>query len=85
MSYGLILGRRAKKGIKDLDTAIVQRIEERLQELSNNPLDPRISKAIKMSPGRRTSRVGDWRIIYQVNESEKLIEVISIWPRGKAY
>jgi mRNA interferase RelE/StbE len=85
MSYGLNVGRQAKKEIKTLDTSTIKRIEDRLQQLSNNPCDPRITKTIKMSPGRRTSRVGDWRIIYQVKESEMVIEVISIWPRGKAY
>ena len=85
MSYDLTLGRQAKKEIKSLDTSTVKRIEDRLRQLFNNPFDPRISKAIKMSPGRRTSRVGDLRIIYQVNDMEKVIEVISIWPRGEAY
>jgi len=85
MTYSLSFGRQAKKEIKTLDTLTIKRIEDRFQQLSNNPFDPRISKAIKMSPGRRTSRVGDWRIIYQVNNSEMTIEVVSIWPRGKAY
>jgi mRNA interferase RelE/StbE len=85
MSYDLIVGRQAKKEVKTLDLPTVRRIEVRFKELSNNPFDARISKAIKMMPGRRTSRVGDWRIIYEVRESEKIIEVISIWPRGKAY
>jgi len=85
MSYGLALGRQAKKEVKTLDVPTIRRIEERFKELSNNPFDPRISKAIKMSPGRRTSRVGDWRIIYEINESERIIAVVSIWPRGKAY
>jgi mRNA interferase RelE/StbE len=85
MSYDLSLGRQAKKEIKTLDASTVKRIEDRFQQLSDNPFDPRISKAIKMSPGRRTSRVGDWRIIYELNESEKVIEIISISPRGKAY
>jgi mRNA interferase RelE/StbE len=66
MSYALTFGRQAKKEIKTLDTTTTQRIEARLQELSNNPFDPGISKAIKMSPDRRTSRVGDWRIIYRI-------------------
>jgi mRNA interferase RelE/StbE len=85
MSYALALGRQPKKEIKTLDSSIIKRIEERFQQLSTNPFDPRISKAIKMSPGRRTSRVGDWRIIYEVNESERVIEIVSIWPRAKAY
>jgi mRNA interferase RelE/StbE len=85
MKFGLTLGRQAKKEIKSLDTSTVKRLEDRLRQLSHNPFDPRISKPIKMKPGRRTSRVGDWRIIYQVNESEMMMEVISLWPRGKAY
>jgi mRNA interferase RelE/StbE len=85
MSYGLNVGRQAKKEIKTLDTATVKRIEDRFKQLSINPFDPRLSKPIKMKPGHRTSRVGDWRIIYRVNEQDMFIEVISIWPRGKAY
>ncbi|MBI4644242.1 MAG: type II toxin-antitoxin system RelE/ParE family toxin [Deltaproteobacteria bacterium] len=85
MSYSLTFGRQARKEIKTFDAATIRRIENRLRQLSNNPLDPRISKVIKMSPGRRTSRVGDWRIIYKVVDSEMTIEVVSIWPRRKAY
>ncbi|MFZ5447408.1 MAG: type II toxin-antitoxin system RelE family toxin [Thermodesulfobacteriota bacterium] len=85
MSYDLTLGRQARKEIKALDTATINRIEERFKQLSRDPFDPRISKPIRMKPGRRTSRVGDWRIIYQVNESEMTIEIVSIWPRDKAY
>ncbi len=85
MSYDLSIGHQAKKDLKNLDTSTSNRIEVRLLQLSKNPFDPRISKIIKMSPGRRTSRVGDWRIIYQVNESENLVEVISIRARREAY
>jgi mRNA interferase RelE/StbE len=85
MSYDLSLGRQAKKEIKALDTSTIKRIVDRFQQLSLNPFDPRISKAIKMSPGRRTSRVGDWRIIYEIHESQKVIEVVSIRARREAY
>jgi mRNA interferase RelE/StbE len=85
MSYDLFLGRQAKKEIKALDITTVKRLEDRFKQLSCNPFDPRTSKPIKMKPGHRTSRVGDWRIIYQVDESKETIEVIFIWPRGKAY
>ena len=85
MSYALTLGHQAKKEIRTLDITTIKRIEDRFQQLSDNPFDPRISKAIKMSPGRRTSRVGDWRLIFEINESERVIEIVSIRPRGKAY
>jgi mRNA-degrading endonuclease RelE of RelBE toxin-antitoxin system len=38
-----------------------------------------------MEPGQRTSRVGDWRIIYRVDEARQEIMVIAFRPRGKAY
>ena len=85
MSYELSIGHQAKKEIKNLGTSTIKRIGVRFQQLSDNPFDPRISKAIKMSPGRRTSRVGDWRIIYEVNESERVIEIASVSPWGEAY
>ena len=73
MSYGLNVGRQAKKEIKTLNTAMVKRIEDRFKQLSINPFDPRLSKPIKMKPGHRTSRVGDWRIIYRVSEPDLVI------------
>jgi len=85
MKFGLSVGRQAKKEIKSLDTATIKRIEDRFEQLSINPFDPRISKPIKMKADHRTSRIGDWRIIYWVNESNMVIEVISILPRDKAY
>ena len=62
-----------------------QRLLERLRELALDPYAPRISKAVKMEPGQRTSRVGDWRIIYRVNENNQEILISAFRPRGKAY
>jgi mRNA interferase RelE/StbE len=68
-----------------LDQITVKRLAERLQELALEPYSTRISKAVKMEPGQRTSRVGDWRIIYRVDENNQEIKVIAFRPRGKAY
>jgi len=85
MKFGLTVGRQAKKEIKTLDTTTINRIEERFRQLSDNPFDLRISKLIKMKPGHRTSRIGAWRIIYWVNESDVVIEIVSILGRDKDY
>jgi mRNA interferase RelE/StbE len=60
-------------------------VQRRLKELSFDPFDPVISYSLEMARQKRSSRVGDWRIIYQVNESQKIIEVLTIAPRGRAY
>ena len=68
MSYGVKLSLPAKKQLDRLDQVTARRLDDRLKELAVDPYDTRISKAVKMEPGQRTSRVGDWRIIYRVNE-----------------
>jgi len=34
---------------------------------------------------QRYSRVGDWRIIFRVNEADGILDIVAIRPRGKAY
>lgn len=85
MIYGVHLSLPAKKQLDRLDQVITKRLSDRLKELAFDPYSPRISKAVKMEPGQRTSRVGDWRIIYRVNEMDRQIIVIAFRPRGKAY
>lgn len=85
MSYRVQLSLPAKKQLDRLDQVTARRLNDRLKELTFDPFSTRISKAVKMEPGQRTSRVGDWRIIYRVNEEDQVIMVIAFLPRGKAY
>ena len=85
MNYRVQLSLPAKKQLDRLDQVTARRLNERLKELTFDPFSTRISKAVKMEPGQRTSRVGDWRIIYRVNESDNKINIIAFLPRGKAY
>lgn len=85
MSYSVQVSVPAKKQLDRLDQVTVKRLDERLKELALEPYSTRISKAVKMEQGQRTSRVGDWRIIYRVDEINQEIKVIAVRPRGKAY
>jgi mRNA interferase RelE/StbE len=86
MRYGLKLSHQAKKILKVLDKVNIRRIEKRLQELSLDPHDPRLSAPLEMGEeGEWKTRVGNWRIIYTIRENDKTIYVFSIEPRGKAY
>jgi len=59
-------------------------IGKKIKDLSNNPNGMRNVKKLTNHPGYRL-RVGDWRVIYTVNENELLIHVINIKTRGEAY
>jgi mRNA interferase RelE/StbE len=85
VSYRVQLSLPAKKQLDRLDQMMARRLNDRLKELTFDPFSSRISKAVKMEPGQRTSRVGDWRIIYRINESDNEIRIIAFLPRGKAY
>ena len=85
MSYRTEFSREAAQRRDLLDHAAYQRIERRLDELEANPYDARISKLLKGLEGMRSSRVGDWRIVYTIHEKAKTINIVAILPRGEAY
>ena len=85
MSYRTELSREAAKRLDRLDQATYSRIERRLYELMENPNDVRISKRLRGLMGMRSSRVGDWRILYTIQETVKTIHIVAIRPRGEAY
>ena len=85
MSYQTQYSRKAAKRLEGLDRLTRQRMERRFDELEENPYDPRISKVLSGLEGMRSSRVGDWRVLYNIQETAKTIEIVAIRPRCEAY
>lgn len=85
MTYKVELARQAEKALDRLDRVTEKRIRDRLKELSLNPYNPRISKDVIMEAGKKYSKVGDWRVIFRVEEQEKIIFITAIQHRSKAY
>lgn len=85
MNYEVRLSREAVKALDRMDSKPEKRIRSRLHELSDDPLDPRLSKSLTDMEGLRSSRVGGWRILYTINNSANAVIVIAVRPRGQAY
>lgn len=85
MKYTVSLAKGAIKELERMDKKTEQRLQRRLDELALNPYDPRISNEVKMVAGQRYSRVGDRRIFFETDDNSRLIEVVAIRPRGRAY
>lgn len=85
MSYRVEIFREAEKTLETLDKVMDQRIRKKLRELAQAPLDPRLSKQMETAKDQRYSRVGDWRIIFRVNEPGETLDILAIRPRGRAY
>ena len=85
MSYHVHVSQKAKKEIRRLDRNVAFRVIEHLDKIAESPFDQRLSSPLEMSPHRRYSRVGDWRIIYYLDEPRRPVVIAAICPRDKAY
>jgi mRNA interferase RelE/StbE len=85
MSYQVLVGHEAEKTIVKLDRTTAKRIRDQLRKIAANPFDPRISNQLQMTPEKRYSRVGDWRLVYEINEAQKVIDVSAVQYRSRVY
>ena len=86
MSYALHIDKNAAKTIKGLDRTTIKRIFRRLKELAKDPLDPSLSDPVEMSrEEERKSRVGNWRIFYDIDDATRTVNITAVRPRGRAY
>ncbi len=84
MTYQVPLSPAAYRQLHDLSTPDQRRIQERIERLSMNPPPP-TAKAIHGDRGILRIRVGDYRIIYKVEDDLLVVLVIRIGHRREVY
>jgi len=84
--YFVDLSQRAQKFLNKLDSHIKERIEDTLRRLENNPV-PSDAKFIGRESGEKVFRyrIGDYRALYSLDETKKIILVIKIDKRPRVY
>ncbi len=83
MTYQVNLKRSAEKELERLPKEIHDKIVKRLFSLKDHP---HIPGAKKLLGGERYRiRVGQYRILYGVDESQQIIEVFSVGHRKEVY
>ena len=82
-SYTIIFAPRVEKALAALPQEIQIRILEKLQELAENPFQANVKK-LKDRSGFRV-RVGDYRIIYEVDTKGRLVIILVVAHRNDAY
>jgi len=75
--------RRASRDLRQLDPPIAERVIAAIEQLAADPTKTELRKL----SGREGSRlrVGDWRVILQLNRRERQITICRVLPRGRAY
>ena len=60
-------------------------IMKKIEALAADPFAPSSNvKKLTSHPGYRL-RIGDWRVVYTIQQDRLLIAVVRIVPRGEAY
>jgi mRNA interferase RelE/StbE len=82
--YDVVLTASAEKELSKLSGQLVARIVPRLESLSSNPRPPGCKK---LQGGDREwrIRVGDYRVVYTIDDTKLLVEVTRIRHRGEVY
>lgn len=83
-NYSIEFLRTALKELSKLPKDVQQRIAAKIEELKTNPYPPGI-KALKNGEGRLRFRVGDYRVIYRVEEDKLVILIIKVGHRRNVY
>jgi mRNA interferase RelE/StbE len=75
--------RRARRGLADLKGDMHQRVREAIVGLATNP---RPTGCMKLT-GREgwRIRVGDYRILYTINDDARLVTVVDVGHRREIY
>jgi mRNA interferase RelE/StbE len=75
----------AQRELKSLPHPTRVDILARVVALANDPYDSSQVKKLKGSPGRFRLRVGDYRVVYSLNEQARVLRVERIRHRRDAY
>ena len=83
MAYSVGVQRRAQKQIARLPATTQDRIEDVLRALANDPR-PHNSRKLRGRESLRL-RVGDYRIIYEVDDDRQMVTVFQVGHRRDVY
>ena len=82
--FNISYSNRSKKFLKKADKILVKRMIEKIENLRETPIT-HDTKTVEGSKGLFRVRVGDYRILYEVDYRNNLIGIIKIDKRPRVY
>ena len=83
-SYDVALTSSAEKELKKLSGQLVARLVPRLENLASNPR-PSGCKKLRGGDDEWRIRVGDYRVVYTIDDQKLRVEVTRIRHRSEVY
>lgn len=84
MKYQIVFRQSVKKDIRRIPGVVLARLQEALRGLQENPF-PHDCKKLRGAESVYRIRVGNYRIVYEVTSTIRIITVIRIGHRKNVY
>jgi mRNA interferase RelE/StbE len=82
--YEIVFARSARKELQSLSLIVAERILEKIELLSVNPR-PSGCKKLRGQPGLWRVRIGEYRVIYSIDDVTRVVDVSVVRHRSEAY
>jgi mRNA interferase RelE/StbE len=82
--YSLDIKHSAQRELDSLDDSVFTRIDRKILALAENPR-PSGCKKLRGYKGQWRVRVGDWRIVYFIDDDAKLVTITRVAHRREVY
>ena len=82
--YQLEITKPAIRGLRRIPVNAARLIREKLDRLAEQPTRAPNVKSLRGRPGYRL-RVGDWRVVYELDHAQRRLIVLDIGPRASIY
>jgi mRNA interferase RelE/StbE len=82
--YVITFARSARKELENLDAALVDRIFASIESLAQDPRPPKCKKLTGVQNLWRL-RIGDYRVVYQIFDDDKVVDIVAVRHRREAY
>ncbi|HEV8412824.1 MAG TPA: type II toxin-antitoxin system RelE/ParE family toxin [Bryobacteraceae bacterium] len=84
VKYSLEIKQSAQKELDALDDALFTRIDRKILALADHPR-PAGCKKLRGYKDQWRVRIGDWRVLYIIDDVEKLVMITRIAHRREVY
>jgi mRNA interferase RelE/StbE len=84
VKYSVEVKQSAQRELDALDDRLFTRIDRKILALAGDPR-PAGCKKLRGYKDQWRIRVGDWRVLYIINDEAKVVSVTRIAHRGEAY
>lgn len=82
--YSIEFTREAAKALGKMPRNVCELVRSKIDDLARDPFGAANVKKLVGRPGYRL-RVGDWRVIYELESGRLVVRVLEVGPRGGVY